>query len=265
MSTMLTEQSVFCNNHAENYQIVTHGGQFFPMDIKEIRRVNLQKLIDERFDGFAARLASKLDMKPPQLHRWRSGGQGMSEDSARAIEQTLSLPPLSLDLPAGHHYATAILATAPSSPAVTAAEQTLLDDWRLLLHEDQERFSRQIRQLADIGRAYQARFGAGQANADRVNAALPAAPHSPNQEAAQGIVEGLAESRQEHLARLEARLDALVEKMKLSQIEEPDLPKVLKLRRLRMELEELENIWPPSHQGAYPPAVDPYAASTKSA
>ncbi len=67
------------------------------MDIKDIRRINLQKLIDEMFDGVAARLAAKLDMKTPQLHRWRSGGQGMREDSARGIERTLSLPPLTLD------------------------------------------------------------------------------------------------------------------------------------------------------------------------
>lgn len=46
------------------------------MGISEIRRTRLRKLIDERFDGVTLRLATALDMKPPQLHRWLSGGHG---------------------------------------------------------------------------------------------------------------------------------------------------------------------------------------------
>lgn len=67
------------------------------MDDKEIRRKNLRGLIDERYQGVAARLAAALDMKPPQLHRWLSGRQGVSEDSARAIEAMLNLPRKWLD------------------------------------------------------------------------------------------------------------------------------------------------------------------------
>lgn len=58
---------------------------------KDTRRSRLRTLIDERFDGVAARLATTLDMKPPQLHRWLSGRQGISEDSARAIERKIGL------------------------------------------------------------------------------------------------------------------------------------------------------------------------------
>lgn len=61
------------------------------MGISEIRRGRLRKLIDERFDGVTLRLATALEMKPPQLHRWLSGGQGIREDSARKIEERLQL------------------------------------------------------------------------------------------------------------------------------------------------------------------------------
>lgn len=69
------------------------------MDTNEIRRVKLRQLIDERYGGKVARLAAFLDMKPPQLHRWLSGGQGVHENSARAIERDCGLPPGWLDLP----------------------------------------------------------------------------------------------------------------------------------------------------------------------
>lgn len=61
------------------------------MNVKEVRKIKLQRLIDHRFGGVAARLASALEMKPPQLNRWLSGGQGISEESARSMEKKLSL------------------------------------------------------------------------------------------------------------------------------------------------------------------------------
>ena len=69
------------------------------MDKSEIRRVRLRQLIDDRYDGKVARLAAFLDMKPPQLHRWLSGGQGVHENSARGIERACGLPPGWLDIP----------------------------------------------------------------------------------------------------------------------------------------------------------------------
>ncbi len=67
------------------------------MDITEIRRRRLRELIDTHFSGVAIRLANHLGMKPPQLHRWLAKGQGMREDSARAIEEKAGLPKLWLD------------------------------------------------------------------------------------------------------------------------------------------------------------------------
>lgn len=67
------------------------------MNTTDIRRLRLRKLIDEQFSGVVLRLANRLDMKPPQLHRWLGGGQGMREDSARTIEDKLGLSRFWLD------------------------------------------------------------------------------------------------------------------------------------------------------------------------
>ena len=77
------------------------------MGISEIRRTQLRKLIDERFEGVTLRLATALEMKPPQLHRWLSGGQGIREDSARKIEERLQL---------GHGWLDGIERPAPIPP-----------------------------------------------------------------------------------------------------------------------------------------------------
>lgn len=89
------------------------------MDTNEIRRVKLRQLIDERYDGKVARLAAFLDMKPPQLHRWLSGGQGVHENSARAIERDCGLPPGWLDLP-------------PDAPPLPEASIPSDDDYALI-------------------------------------------------------------------------------------------------------------------------------------
>ena len=77
----------------------------------------VSKLIDEQFDGVTLRLATALDMKPPQLHRWLSGGQGIREDSARKIEERLEL---------GHGWLDGVerpMSYAPA-PALRIAEPT---------------------------------------------------------------------------------------------------------------------------------------------
>jgi hypothetical protein len=61
------------------------------MDKNDLRRTRLRALINTQFGGVVLRLANRLDMKPPQLHRWLSGGQNMHEDSARTIEEKLGL------------------------------------------------------------------------------------------------------------------------------------------------------------------------------
>lgn len=72
------------------------------MEIHEIRRYRLKRVIDELFSGVTLRCANALDMKPPHLHRWLSrskSGQNISEQSARRIEQRLDLMDDALDIP----------------------------------------------------------------------------------------------------------------------------------------------------------------------
>lgn len=72
------------------------------MDTKEIRRRNLVALIDgDPYNGNQAAFARALDVKPSQISRWISltttDRRGITEDSARNIENTLGLPSLYLD------------------------------------------------------------------------------------------------------------------------------------------------------------------------
>lgn len=65
------------------------------MDIKAIRLARLRQLIAARHDGKAGRCADFMHMKRPQVNRWVTGNpearQGISEDSARAIEDAHGL------------------------------------------------------------------------------------------------------------------------------------------------------------------------------
>lgn len=88
---MITAQLSSINNRTGNYHPVTVCPTITHMDDREIRVAMLRQLINDKFGGVAARLAIALDMKPPQLHRWLSGRQGVSSESARAIEARLGL------------------------------------------------------------------------------------------------------------------------------------------------------------------------------
>jgi phage repressor protein C with HTH and peptisase S24 domain len=65
-------------------------------EIKAIRLERLRQLIDDRYNGNAGRCADFMGMKRPQLNRWLTPNeetrQGISEDSARAIEMKHGLP-----------------------------------------------------------------------------------------------------------------------------------------------------------------------------
>lgn len=76
------------------------------MDVKTARLLNLRNIIESDFDGNAGKCADALGIKRPQLHRWITTNdearQGISEDSARAIESKLGKDAGSLDaLPDG--------------------------------------------------------------------------------------------------------------------------------------------------------------------
>lgn len=126
MAQMITGQLMFCNNRAENYHPVYLSADCDPMGIKETRLNRLKELIATRFDGVALRLASALDMKPPQVHRWISGNQGIHEDSARMIETKLGLVPHWLDGATG------------STILLTSFEESLVNNLRQLPKAEQE-------------------------------------------------------------------------------------------------------------------------------
>lgn len=69
------------------------------------------------------------------------------------------------------------LRDAPPVPKeqMSAEEQKLLEDYRLLLEEDQHRLALEIRRLADIARAYREKFGSKTADKERVEQHLPPA------------------------------------------------------------------------------------------
>lgn len=67
----------------------------------EIRRTNLQALIDSRFAGKAGRLADAIGRKRPQIYRLFSDAENsrdIGEELARDIEKKLGLPTGQLDL-----------------------------------------------------------------------------------------------------------------------------------------------------------------------
>lgn len=67
----------------------------------EIRRTNLQALIDTRFAGKAGRLADAIGRKRPQIYRLFSDAENsrdIGEELARDIEKKLGIPLGQLDL-----------------------------------------------------------------------------------------------------------------------------------------------------------------------
>jgi transcriptional regulator with XRE-family HTH domain len=63
-------------------------------------------------------------------------------------------------------------------PALTPSEAALLDDFQMLLLDDQVRLLAEVARLASAGRQYQARFGASTADDARVRRTFPRAPIS---------------------------------------------------------------------------------------
>lgn len=77
------------------------------MNVKNIRLINLRRLIKTSFAGNAGQCADKLEIKRPQLNRWvtpnEDARQGISEESARTIEKKLGLQDGYLDKLHGSH------------------------------------------------------------------------------------------------------------------------------------------------------------------
>jgi hypothetical protein len=70
-----------------------------PKALKDVRRGNLRRLIDEKFWGRAAAAARAIERPPQQVNDMLSGRKFFGEKIARHIEETLSLPVGYLDAP----------------------------------------------------------------------------------------------------------------------------------------------------------------------
>lgn len=67
------------------------------MDIYELRRMNLQRLIDEEFGGTQARFITKTGLNQSEISSILRGIRTIGEKKARHIEREASLPDLWLD------------------------------------------------------------------------------------------------------------------------------------------------------------------------
>ena len=72
------------------------------MDIYQIRRENLIRLIEHGFNGNQTAFAKAISIKAPQINRWLSETAGekrrITESSARRIEKGCKKPPGWLDV-----------------------------------------------------------------------------------------------------------------------------------------------------------------------
>lgn len=69
--------------------------EWIAMDIKEIRRVNVQLIIKERYKGVKAKFAEAIGKKPEYVSRWFSKGsqaRNIDYETARLIEEIHDLP-----------------------------------------------------------------------------------------------------------------------------------------------------------------------------
>lgn len=97
---MVTTQLIKSNNCTGNSHAVIPVAQL-GMDIKEIRLIRLRQLISEKYDGNQGQFADAHGIKRPAVSRWVTKNpdarQGISEDSARAIEKFEKKPQFWMD------------------------------------------------------------------------------------------------------------------------------------------------------------------------
>ncbi|WP_165856756.1 S24 family peptidase [Marinobacter sp. JSM 1782161] len=92
------------------------------MDIHEIRRANLARLIDERFGGKQSGLADTIDRQRGYVSRLLKGSKNIGEGFARHIEKSVGIPRGSLDQERSLRFDNARV--AESRPSYGAAELT---------------------------------------------------------------------------------------------------------------------------------------------
>ncbi|QVW25334.1 hypothetical protein KJF94_07105 [Pseudomonas hormoni] len=96
------------------------------MDISEIRRANLQTLMNDRFGGTKARIADELGKSPSYIARCLSltiapeNRKKIGEDFARHIETVLGLDRYSMDVPLKKSGDRAVVAKAKALDLVAS-------------------------------------------------------------------------------------------------------------------------------------------------
>lgn len=113
------------------------------MDVKQTRLLRLRQIINDRFGGVAGQCADHLGMKRPQLSRWitknEEARQGISDESAREIEEKLGYPRWWMD-----NHAEDKAQQQPGNynanryTAMNQEERDLLDGFRVAGHERRE-------------------------------------------------------------------------------------------------------------------------------
>lgn len=107
------------------------------MDVKELRRAHLERLLDTEpgpSHGKRARFARRIGKSATQLSQWLSGYRSLDDETARGIEAKVGLARWTLDLPPATGYV--VQETAPptlgQALAVLGAalEQEMADDVR---------------------------------------------------------------------------------------------------------------------------------------
>lgn len=89
------------------------------LDLREIRRSGLKKLIADRFNGNQAEFAKAAKRNPTQVNHWISGHRNPNGDTCRDVEAALKLHPGWLDQP--HIDGALSLAVVQSTSAVGVA------------------------------------------------------------------------------------------------------------------------------------------------
>lgn len=96
-------------------------GQIEGMKPHDLRRTNLLRLIEERFDGNKGRFADAIGRKRPQVYRLFSDApasrRDIGEELAREIEKQLGLPKGALD------------AETEQPDPLKVARANMIDDW----------------------------------------------------------------------------------------------------------------------------------------
>ena len=111
------------------------------MSVADLRRANIVRLADEKFDGVLGTLADRVGRKRSNLYALISGARPFGEKLARSIEITLGLDPGWLDQDHADADGETVRAIPnPSySPAISEKEMNHLSAWRRLSPQQQEK------------------------------------------------------------------------------------------------------------------------------